>query len=215
MIDRFEEVLMSTANQIQVVLFDLGGVLIELTGVPTMLSWAKSAKTPEQLWVQWLTSPAVRAFETGRIGPRDFAEQLIEEMALPVQPVAFIEAFTAWPKGLFPGAMALIERIPSHYTRAALSNSNAIHWPRLMHDMGLDGVFEHTFASHLMGKLKPDPEVFEHVVETLDCAAPAVLFMDDNRLNVEAARAAGMQAVEVAGPQEAEQALAVFQIITP
>ena len=202
-------------NRIQVILFDLGGVLIELTGLPTMLSWTKNAKTPEQLWVQWLTSPAVRAFETGRIGPRDFAEQLIEEMALPVHPEAFIEAFTAWPKGLFPGAMALVERIPSHYTRAALSNSNALHWPRLLHDMGLDGVFEHMFASHLIGKLKPDPEVFEHVMETLDCEPSAVLFLDDNRLNVEAARAAGMQAVEVAGLQQAEQTLTVFQIIRP
>jgi HAD superfamily hydrolase (TIGR01493 family) len=203
------------ANQIQVVLFDLGGVLIELAGVPTMLSWTQDAETPEKLWAQWLASPAVRAFETGRIGPEDFAEQLIKEMALPVQPEAFIEAFTDWPKGLFPGATALVERIPSHYTRAALSNSNALHWPRIMHDMGLDGVFEHTFASHLMGKLKPDPEVFEHVMETLDCDPAAVFFMDDNRLNVEAAQAFGMLAVEVAGLQGAEQALTAFQIIRP
>ena len=100
-------------HPIQVVLFDLGGVLIELTGVPIMLTWAKDAGTPERLWAQWLASPAVRAFETGRISPADFAAQLIEEMALPVQPEAFIEAFAAWPKGLFPGAMDLIERIPA------------------------------------------------------------------------------------------------------
>ena len=200
-------------NSIQVVLFDLGGVLIELTGVPIMLTWAKDAGTPERLWAQWLASPAVRAFETGRISPADFAAQLIEEMALPVQPEAFIEAFAAWPKGLFPGAMDLIERIPAGYTRAALSNSNALHWPRIMHDMGLDGVFDHAFASHLMGKLKPDPDVFEHVLETLDCDPAAVLFMDDNRLNVEAAQAVGMQAVEAAGLQAAERALAAFEII--
>jgi putative hydrolase of the HAD superfamily len=203
------------ANRIQVVLFDLGGVLIELTGVPTMLTWAKDAGTTERLWAQWLTSSAVRAFETGRIDPSDFAQQLIEEMALPVQPEAFIEAFTFWPKGLFPGAIALIDRIPSHYTRAALSNSNALHWPRILHDMGLDRVFEHMFASHLIGKLKPDPDVFEHVMEQLDCEPSAVLFMDDNRLNVEAAQAFGMQAVEVAGLQAAERALVAFQIIQP
>ena len=200
-------------NQIQVVLFDLGGVLIELTGVPIMMSWSKDAGTPERLWAQWLASPAVRAFETGRLSPQDFAAQLIAEMALPVQPEAFVEAFTAWPKGLFPGAIDLIERIPSHYTRAALSNSNALHWPRIMRDMGLDRVFDHAFASHLIGKLKPDPEVFEHVVEALDCDPAAVLFMDDNRLNVEAAQAVGMQAVEAAGLRAAERALAAFQII--
>ncbi len=202
------------ANRIQVVLFDLGGVLIELSGVSTMTRWAKDIETAEQLWTQWLASPAVRAFETGRIGPRDFADQLIEEMALPVSPEAFIEAFTHWPRGLFPGAMALVERISPRYTRAALSNSNALHWPRIMHEMGLEGVFEHAFASHLIGKLKPDPEVFEHVLSTLDCDPSVVLFMDDNRLNVEAAQAFGMPAVEVAGLQAAEQALTAFQIIS-
>lgn len=90
-----------------------------------------------------------------------------------------------------------------------------MHWPRILHEMGLDGMFEHTFASHLIGKLKPDPEVFEHVMETLDCDPSTVLFIDDNRLNVEAAQAFGMQAVEAVGLQEAEQVLAAFRIIRP
>ena len=57
--------------------------------------------------------------------------------------------------------------------------------------------------------------MFEHVLDTLDCDPSDVLFMDHNRLNVEAAQVFGIQAVEVVGLQEAEQALVAFHMIRP
>jgi|TARA_B100001971_G_C17857299_1_gene366511 hypothetical protein len=36
-------------NKIEVLLFDLGGVLIELSGVPTMLDWAGES-SEEAIW---------------------------------------------------------------------------------------------------------------------------------------------------------------------
>ncbi len=200
------------SNPIQTILFDLGGVLIELSGIPTMVNWTNNILTPDQLWAQWLESPAVRAFETGRISPTHFAEQLIDEMSLPVEPEAFISTFTQWPKGLFPGTIPFIQSIPSQYTVAALSNTNTLHWPRFMGEMGLDGLFQHTFASHLIGELKPDPAVFEHVLNTLGCSPSSVLFLDDNQLNVDAAQTLGFQAIVVQGLQEAQQTLVDFNI---
>jgi hypothetical protein len=56
-----------STRPIRVILFDLGGVLVELTGVSTLLSWTESLITPEIVWKTWLSSPAVRQFETGRL----------------------------------------------------------------------------------------------------------------------------------------------------
>ncbi|MBS1910671.1 MAG: HAD family phosphatase [Bacteroidetes bacterium] len=191
----------------RIILFDLGGVLIELQGIADLLEWTGEGMTPETIWHMWLTSPAVRAFEAGAIGPDDFASRLVRELGMPVAPERFIEAFTMWPVGLYPGAADLLRRIPSGYVRAMLSNTNILHWPRFMEEMGIDGLFEHHFASHLIGKLKPDPGVFEHVVATLQCRPADVLFLDDQPLNVEAATAAGLHAVQVRGPHEAERVL--------
>ncbi|MBK7792075.1 MAG: hypothetical protein IPJ62_05835 [Betaproteobacteria bacterium] len=47
------------------ILFDLGGVLIELAGVERMLSWCPGVATTDELWRLWLHSPAVRRCETG------------------------------------------------------------------------------------------------------------------------------------------------------
>src|SRR5512132_1938643 len=92
---------MATHDRIRVVLFDLGGVFIDLSGVPTMIGWLSNRVSPEELWRMWLTSPAVRAFETGRTTPEAFADELIAEMKLPVTKEQFLEAFTCWPRGLF------------------------------------------------------------------------------------------------------------------
>ncbi len=194
-------------NQIRIVLFDVGGVLVELPGVPAVLAWMGNRVSPEELLRMWLTSPVVRAFETGRATPEVFADQLIAEMALPVGRDQLLDEFTRWTLGLFPGALDLVGRIPRRYTRATLCNSNALHWPRLMKDMRLAEVFDHHFASHLMGKIKPDEEAFHHVTDALDCAAAEVLFLDDNQLNVEAAKRVGMKAVQVRGVTEAERVL--------
>ena len=169
--------------------------------------------TPEKLWQRWLTSTAVREFETGRIHHDLFARQLITEMALRIEPEEFLASFTHWPRGMFPGARELLNRIPSDYTLAALSNSNTLHWPRMMDELGLAAVFEHLFASHLIGKLKPDVEVFEHVLAELACDPAGVLYVDDNQLNVNAARSVGMRAELTRGVADVERVLELYQII--
>ena len=60
-------------TDIDVILFDLGGVLIELAGVEKMLEWSKDLASTDELWRRWLHSAAVRAFETGKIGTDAFA----------------------------------------------------------------------------------------------------------------------------------------------
>ena len=46
------------------ILFDLGGVMIELAGVERMLEWSPGLGTTGELWRRWLASPAVRVMQT-------------------------------------------------------------------------------------------------------------------------------------------------------
>jgi putative hydrolase of the HAD superfamily len=115
--------------------------------------------------------------------------------------------------GLFPGALELLEDIPGTYRRALLSNSNVLHWPRVLEDMKLGAAFEHHFVSHLTGRIKPDEDAFLHVTESLDCRPGEVLFLDDNQLNVDAAARVGMHARRVLGPGAARSTLADFGVL--
>jgi len=147
-----------------------------------------------------LSRPAAANAET-------FAAELVAELELRVAPAAFLESFAGWPTGLYPGTHELIARIPGHVTRALLSNSNSLHWPRVEDEFGLRSLFEHRFVSHLTGRIKPDRDAFEHVVSSLGCDPGSVFFLDDNLMNVEAAQAVGMQGAVVRGIDEAERAL--------
>ena len=205
---------MAGPYMIEIILFDLGGVLVELTGVPIMLQWTHNKYDVEALWENWLHSPAVRAFETGGSTPDQFAADIIAEMGLPVTKHEFIHRFIHWPRGLFPGVVELLDKLKADYTLACFSNSNQLHWPILMHDMALEAKFSFHFGSHLIGKVKPDKGAFEHVIRQLNCEPDSILFLDDNILNVHSALEMGMHAFRVKGPKEIEQVLSDNGIIS-
>ncbi len=198
---------------IDIILFDLGGVLVEVTGVQSVNEWTNQKYSADEIWEKWLNSPTARSFETGRLSVEGFAEQIIEEMNLSVGKTEFTRSFTQWPRGLFPGVADLIKSLKDQFTLACLSNSNELHWPRLMNEMGIETMFDSYFASHLTGRIKPDPESFEYVLECLDCKAGSVLFFDDNDLNVQSARKIGMVAHKVNGPAEIRAVIKQEQLI--
>jgi glucose-1-phosphatase len=197
----------------RVLLFDVGGVLVQLSGVETMLGWMGESATSDRMWRMWLQSTPVRDFETGRIGAEEFAAAVTAEFRLPVEPREFLASFTGWVTGLYPGTLEMLAQIPDSYQRALLSNSNTLHWTRVIDDLRLGPAFGHHFVSHLTGRIKPDADAFQHVVESLGCRPQHVLFLDDNILNVDAARQFGMQAVRVQGIEEARRALIEHGII--
>jgi HAD superfamily hydrolase (TIGR01509 family) len=202
-------------SDIRVLLFDVGGVLVQLSGVEAMLEWLDNGISEDEFWRRWLQSVPVRQFETGQIDADEFAIGVTSEFGLAVEPRQFLEAFIRWPTGLYPGTLEMLARIPSSYQRAVLSNSNALHWPRVQTEMQLGAAFDNNFVSHLTGRIKPDAAAFEHVMESLGCSPASVLFLDDNLLNVDAAKRVGMQAVRVRGIDETRLALIERKIIEP
>ena len=195
------------AARIDAILFDLGGVLIELAGVEQMLAWCPDLAGIDELWRRWLGSPAVRRYETGAATRTAFADEIIREFALPVSADTFLRAFASWPRALFPGARALLGELSPRYRLASASNTNEFHWERFRREWSLDAHFHHNFPSHEVGALKPDAEYFGHVIDALGVPAARVLFVDDNAINVEAAASLGIVARRVAGVDGVRQAL--------
>lgn len=195
-------------RELSVILFDLGGVLVELPERPIPADWAERTPSSGNKLSDWLTSPAAKAFEKGEISASQFGEEIVSEMKLSIAPEDLLTYFTFWPKGLFPGTKALIGRIPPHFSLAIFSNTNELHWPRLMTEMELEGCFDYYFASFKIGMAKPDPAAFRYVVKALSCEPAEILFLDDSRMNVDAARLVGMKAERVSGIGQVAKVLA-------
>jgi len=197
-------------KKFDVILFDLGGVIIELTGVPTMQEWVGGGISPAGIWEKWLTSNTVRKFETGNSSADEFAKNMVEEFKLPVSAETFLDQFVSWPKGLYPGAKEFIVELGKDYTTASFSNTNPLHWDRFVNEMGIEDLFDENFPSHLIGVLKPDPEAYINILKELDVPASRILFVDDNLLNIEPAKTLGITSVHVSGFTEAQLTLQKF-----
>jgi hypothetical protein len=96
-------------TEIRDVLFDVGRVLVELDGMPSLAAML-SAESLETLHDRWMGSPAVIAHETGQISEAMFAELVTAELSLPTTPDAFLEDFRNWPRSLHPLIMPSASR---------------------------------------------------------------------------------------------------------
>jgi HAD superfamily hydrolase (TIGR01509 family) len=195
------------AAPVEVVLFDLGGVLIEVPGVRVMLELT-GIESEAELWRRWLTCRWVRRFESGGCSEIEFAAGVVADWQLELGAAAFLEAFRDWPAGPLPGAAELVTQTRASVATGCFSNTNALHWHEHMAAWPLAGLFDHRFLSFELGLVKPDLAAFAQVAGMLDVPAGRVLFLDDNAVNVAGAAAAGFQAIRVAGVGEARQRLA-------
>ena len=154
---------------------------------------------------RWLCSPAVRAFELGRISPETFAERFIAEWRLTATPRAFLEDLSQSIRQPYDGAAELIARLRESHHVSCLSNCNELHWGKVA---GFVEGFDSAFSSHLLGAIKPDKEAFQVVMDALRVAPDDVRFFDDSRANVEAAERLGIRAFLVDGLKGVRAALA-------
>ena len=195
-----------TGDRIDLVLFDLGGVLIRPGGVASMraLSGIDSDKA---LWNRWLSCPWVRRFEAGECAPEEFAAGMVAEWELELQPAAFLDAFGRWPEPPFEGALQLVEEVQARVPAAFLSNMNSFQWAANYEGIPLTEAFTFRFLSFELGLVKPDAAIFDAVAARLPVPRHRVLFLDDNAVNVEAAERAGFAAAHVRGLDAARDAL--------
>ena len=63
-----------------------------------------------------------------------------------------------------------------------------------------------------MGCAKPSPESYEQLLAGLSVPASQVLFFDDNQMNVDAAKTAGINAVRAVGFQALQEALKALRL---
>ena len=195
---------------VEVVLFDMGGVLVELASLPELLGTARSEA---DFWPQWLNSSAVQQFERGGCSPEEFAQNAVVDLNLGIGPDEFLANFARFPRGLFPGSARLVQDVSLVARTAVLSNTNALHWQTQPDAKAIRGLFDHSFLSYEIGAVKPEREIFDYVLAELGLRGSDVLFLDDNQINVEAARELGLRAELAQGPQQARAQLVLSGLI--
>ncbi len=204
---------MDAKSQFEVLLFDLGGVLIDFAGFEELGPLMPEAADRAEIRGRWIESESVQRFERAEISPRQFARGVIGELQLDLSPDEFLTLFVEWARGLYPGARSLLERIPQSYRLACLSNSNQLHTP--LHRRQVEPLMKHCYFSDEVGVVKPEKAIFEHVISDLAVSPDRIAFFDDTDANVVAAREAGLVAYVVDGLAELERCLNETGVLNP
>jgi 2-haloacid dehalogenase len=178
------------------VVFDLGGVLID---------W-----DPRYLYRRLLPADEVEAFlqEVG-FAEWNRAQDAGNSWAAAVESLAARyphrrELIAAYParfaetiKGPVPGTVELLEQLHAAGTRLlALTNWSAETFPQAATRFDFLALFEGIVVSGVEGVLKPDPAVFQLLVQRYDLDPAATVLVDDSPANVSAASTAGLRAVQ-------------------
>ncbi len=192
--------------QQQVILFDLGGVLVDLSDPVTSIGLDMSS---DEFWTTWLASPLVQQFETGRLTATEFVAQFGAELGF-TNAAEFDQALRRWHLPMFAGAEKALQELTLSNTIALLSNTNEIHWQHVASQTDVFSSFAKLFLSYETGNAKPAASAFHDVVEHFACAPQDIVFFDDNVANISAARAEGLRAVRVQGWSEVEQEIRQF-----
>ena len=187
----------------ELLLFDLGGVLVEFAGPKELGQHLRWASTPEVILQRWVQCPHTEEFERGQLSPAQWAERFIKDWDVDLAPDDFLAKFTTWSRRVLPGAKELLEELRGRYRLAALSNSNELHWERNTNELRIIELFEFAISSHEVGLCKPDPRIYKTALERANVSSPdAIVFFDDLAANVEAAKSVGLRAYQVRGVDE-------------
>lgn len=190
---------MPNLESVEIILFDLGGVLIDIHYQATAIEMNKLGFLDfDSNYSQFEQVNLFNLFETGKISEQRFINDLKPFMRESVTPNQIVYAWNAMI-GSFPiEKINLLERL-SLKRVAMLSNTNAIHWKKVMREWdkvsnrSMENYFERIFLSHELGLRKPDLITFQTVCKELKVEPSKVMFIDDSPQHIEGALHAGFQ----------------------
>ena len=199
-------------NEIKAVLFDLGGVIINVDYQKTIDAFTDlGVKNASDLYNQFDQSRLFDSFETGEVSSDHFIDQLSALVDHSIHREQIVEAWNAMI-GEYPlEKLNLIQEISSKVPCYMLSNTNEIHLKKALNALqktpysNLEILFKKCYFSHLIGKRKPEVDTFRWVASQLGLQTKNILFIDDSPQHTEGAQKSGMQTVFYLSIQDIER----------
>ena len=204
-------------------LFDAAGTLIELCE-PVAETYARVAREhgvtlrPNKLEIAFrvafaaapaMVFPGASIEEASRL-EKTWWRQVVSSTFRTADPTAKFADFDEFFENLFdvmgrpqawrevPGARSLLLRLRSLRWATAIVSNFDRRLPSILRELGLADLFDAVVLCSDVGAAKPEAAIFHRALERLRVpASRAVVVGDDEELDIEGARAAGLRAIDV------------------
>jgi glucose-1-phosphatase len=182
--------------KVDAVVFDLGGVLVDIDLGRAFAAWSAAAGVPgATIAARFSVDDACHAHERGELDDRAYFAHLRRTLGIALADEAMLAGWNAIIGEPLPGIEPLVRELAARRPLYVFSNTNPAHiahfTPRLRL---LFAHFRQVFTSCELGLRKPEPEAFARLASRIGVPASRLAFFDDVADNVAGARRAGLQA---------------------
>lgn len=186
-------------RRIEFIYFDLGNVLISFDHSRAWEQISRLTGVPEEGVETTLFHSGLQTqYEKGEISTGDFHRYFCRQTGASIS----LESLCYAASNIFEPIDESIRFLQSlkmaGHRLGLLSNTCDCHWEFCLADdrfKFLRSGFEQTMLSFKLGLAKPDTEIYRVAANQADCDPAAILFIDDKKENVDAAREYGFDGI--------------------
>ncbi len=187
------------------IIFDLGAVILNIDYRLTQQAFEKLGITNEDAFYSKQTQNELfDQLETGKINEDEFVKAIQAKLPKPVDSADIIQAWNAIILDFPLRRLQILQQLQLHYNTFLLSNTNEIH-ERCFNKIfqttcgypSLAVFFDRIYLSHRVGLRKPDPKIFELVLNENKLNPSVTLFIDDSPQHIETANKLGIQTIHM------------------
>lgn len=193
----------SAGGKIEVVVFDLGKVLLDFDYRRASSKLAAHANLSTDEFKNVIDhSPLLFAYETGQIDSERFYREVSAATGFSGKFEQFAECFC----DIFTPIEQMID-LHSRLRQRGMptyifSNTNPLAVGHMRRCFPFLKDFDGYVFSYEHGAMKPDPKIYEVVEAMIGKRGPALLYIDDRLENIEAAKARGWQVIQHQRPED-------------
>lgn len=187
-------------QHIDAIIFDLGGVILNIDYQLPIKAFQKLGIDDfANHFSQAKQSGLLDDYETGSISSEDFISELRRYVKPETTDMQIISAWNSILLDLPEERLFILEKAAENHRTFLLSNTNDIHIEEFNsylleeHNLpSLEPFFEQLYLSYEVGLRKPDPRIFEYVLQDAELNPSSTLFIDDSIQHIQAAKELGI-----------------------
>jgi HAD superfamily hydrolase (TIGR01509 family) len=185
---------MSRVPKIEAFVLDLFGVVVSFDNELVYRRLAEHCAKPDEAFERLDGLMAARDVITGKLSLPEIHAQLVATYGLALDFPEFEQKWLEPYHQAMPGMAELLKALSAHYRLVLLSNVDQYYWKVVQALQPELASFDSLILSCDLGLAKPDAEIFEHAARAAGAATTGnCYFVDDTRINTDAAAALGFQ----------------------
>lgn len=195
---------MGNISSFKNILFDLGGVILDLNVNGTLEAFLNLGLPRELLnYPENFYTDIFYNYETGKVTTAEFRDSVRQYAGVDFSDKDFDNAWCTMIDRVPLKRTQLLQSLAKDYDLYMLSNTSELHidkFSKMFSDVAgvpLEEVFTKCFYSHEIGMHKPDEAAFEHVLKAAGIKAEETLFLDDNIHNIKSAQSLGFNVIHI------------------